>query len=91
MSRRMLVVDDEATMRSAMVQVLKRGGHTVDAAQDAVEALSLVARREYDIVVSDLRMPGLSGHELLCRIRALQPKIAIVLVTAHGTVESAVA
>jgi two-component system response regulator FlrC len=86
----MLVVDDEAAMRSAMSQVLTRRGYAVETCGDAETALSLVARRRYDAVISDLRMPGMDGHELLRRIRALQPKIAMMLVTAYGTVESAV-
>jgi PAS domain S-box-containing protein len=66
---RVLVVDDEPAVRRISVRFLEHLGHEVETAVDGAEALELLARREYDVIVSDLRMPGLSGEELLQRLR----------------------
>jgi two-component system response regulator FlrC len=90
MPERILVVDDEPQMALAMERVLSRLGHAVDRAQGGDEALRALARRPYGVVVTDLRMPGLDGHELVRRVRALSPSSRVVVVTAFATVESAV-
>jgi two-component system response regulator FlrC len=83
-------VDDDAQMAVAMERVLARAGHSVDTAPGGEEALSALARRPYGVVVSDLRMGGMDGHELVRRVRAQHPAVRVVLVTAYGTVASAV-
>lgn len=90
MKAKLLVVDDETSMARGMQEALRRGGYDVDRARDAAEALVALARRTYDLVVSDMRMPGMDGAELLDRIRALYPDVGVILVTAFATVESAV-
>jgi two-component system response regulator FlrC len=91
MMDRILVVDDEPSMALAMERALSRRGYDVDTAPGPTEALSALGRRGYGLVVSDLRMPGLDGRELLRRVRALAPATRVLIVTAYGTVESAVA
>lgn len=90
MSASVLVVDDEPQMRLAMRRVLTRAGYTVDEACDGVEALDRLRRGSHRVVVSDVRMPRLDGMSFLDRAREVSPGSAIVLVTAYGTVESAV-
>lgn len=90
MPERVLVVDDEPQMLLAMERVLRRRGYEVDTAPGGEEALACLSRRRYGLVVTDLRMPRLDGHELVRRIHAFNPSSRVVVVTAHGTVESAV-
>jgi CheY-like chemotaxis protein/two-component sensor histidine kinase len=68
---RVLIVDDEQPIRWAVATYLKRRGHQVDEAAEGHDALRLLSEREYDVVLSDLRMPGLNGEALLERITAL--------------------
>ncbi|HYW07649.1 MAG TPA: response regulator, partial [Longimicrobium sp.] len=68
---RVLVVDDEPTVRKPLVRYLRRRGHHVDEASDGAEALRWIEAEPYDVIVSDLRMPGLNGEELLARLRAV--------------------
>lgn len=68
-SLRVLVVDDEAAIRRLLVRFLERGGHSVDEADEGGAALALIERGEYDLILSDLRMPGVGGEALLERLR----------------------
>lgn len=90
MPDRVLVVDDDPHMALAMCRVLERRGFAVDSVSSGEQALGALARRSYAVVVTDLRMPGLDGHGLLGRARAVAPSTGVVVVTAHGTVPSAV-
>jgi len=89
--RLILVVDDEEPQRRVLAGFLRKAGYEVEAVASAEEALALVGARTVDLVLSDLRMPGKSGAELLEAVRALNPEIPVVVMTAYGTVESAVA
>ena len=70
---RILVVDDEDNLRDVLVEVLKRDGHEVDSAVDGAEGLRRAEERRYDLVVTDLRMPGLEGPELYRALRQRYP------------------
>jgi two-component system response regulator FlrC len=85
-----LVVDDEPAMRLLVTSVLKDEGHDVTAAASGEEALQLVAKRHYHLIITDLKMPGLSGLEVLEAVRRDDPETAVILLTAFGTVEGAV-
>ena len=87
---RILVVDDEDGLRSFFVETLELGGHVVAQAADGEAALALLARRAFDLMLTDLRMPRLDGMELLRRVRALFPEMEVIVLTAHGTVSTAV-
>ncbi|MHB1308339.1 MAG: sigma-54-dependent transcriptional regulator [Limisphaerales bacterium] len=87
---RILVVDDERGLCLGLQEVLQREGYSVDAANDATAALQLAQERLYNLVLTDLRMPGLDGMELLRQIRARSPDTLLILMTAYGTVENAV-
>jgi two-component system NtrC family response regulator/two-component system response regulator HydG len=87
---RILVVDDEETARKSLGQILSDDGYEVSLAADGEEALRLVAQESPDVVLTDLRMPGMDGHELLNRVRQGYPDVSVVIMTAHGTIRSAV-
>ena len=88
--RRVLVVDDDDAMRDMVVALLEDAGHTASGADGADHALELLGDGDYDAVISDIRMPGRSGIELLGEIRELRPETPIILMTAFGTIDSAV-
>jgi two-component system response regulator HydG len=85
-----LVVDDKEMMRDSVGSTLHRAGFTVVSAENGESALGLIATRRPDAVVTDLRMPGLSGLELLERIRGIDDELPVVIMTAYAEVESAV-
>ena len=87
---RILVADDEAGVRSFLAETLELGGHEVAQAADGEEALALLARRAFDLLVTDLRMPKRDGMEVLREAHARQPDLEVIVLTAHGSVSSAV-
>ncbi len=87
---RILVVDDDPGMRLAMVETLKRKKYQVDQAEDGEAGLALVVRHAYQALVTDMRMPGMTGLELLYKVKKHSPATEVVLVTAYGTISTAV-
>jgi DNA-binding NtrC family response regulator len=87
---KILVVDDERGLCAGIQEALKREGYAVEAATDSVVALSMAHDRLYNLIVSDIKMPQVSGLELLTRVKAETPDTLFILMTAYGTVESAV-
>jgi len=87
---RILVVDDETSMQEFLRILLQRDGHDVTACGSATEALIALEADDWDLVISDVRMPGMSGLDLLDQVRQLSPETTVILITAHGTTESAV-
>jgi two-component system response regulator FlrC len=85
-----LVVDDEPAMRLLLSSVLVEEGHDVTAAASGEEALQLIAKRHFHLVLTDLKMPGISGLELLEQVKRDDPGTAVIILTAFGTVEGAV-
>ncbi len=88
--RLILVVDDEETQRRTVGSVLQDWGHEVLEAAAGQEALGLVKDHAVDLILTDMRMPGMSGLELLRECRTLRPDISVVVMTAFGSVETAV-
>jgi DNA-binding NtrC family response regulator len=88
--KRILVVEDEANLRRVTQLRLQQAGYEVATAGDGNEALGLLAKQPQDLILTDLRMPGLSGMDLLRRARAEYPEIVVIVLTAFGTIESAV-
>ena len=85
-----LIVDDERNIREGLAEALALEGHEVATAGDGEEALAMLARDEIDLVVSDLRMPKLAGDELLKRVVSEWPTVPVIILTGHGTIETAV-
>lgn len=87
---RILVVDDDPSMRTALMESVRRLGYEVLGAVDGADALERVGRFRPWLVLTDLKMPRMSGLELIKELKARAPQAAIVLMTAYGTVETAV-
>ncbi|MBI5642865.1 MAG: sigma-54-dependent Fis family transcriptional regulator [Deltaproteobacteria bacterium] len=85
-----LVVDDEAGMRIAIKEALGRKGYSVDVAEDGSEALRKLHESSYEMVISDMKMPGIGGMEVLKEVKKTSPHIPVLLITAFGTIQKAV-
>jgi len=85
-----LIVDDEASVREMVSDSLRFAGYHVSAARDAVEALNLVARQRPDLLVVDINMPGMNGHELLQHLRRQGDATPVILLTARQAFEDVV-
>ncbi len=85
-----LVVDDEAASRESLVDVLTEEGYDITAAASGREALAMLESAEFDLVITDLRMPELDGIALLREVRKLCPQTLVILMTAYASVETAV-
>ncbi|MFQ3547203.1 MAG: sigma-54 dependent transcriptional regulator [Termitinemataceae bacterium] len=90
MKFRLLVVDDEKNIREGLAAALEMDGYEVIVAADGDEAYKRFQKGDIDLVITDLRMPGLSGEELLRRINTESPGVPVIVLTGHGTVETAV-
>lgn len=85
-----LIVDDDDDFRRLLLQRLTRGGFAAEAVASGLEALDTIQRRQFDVVVSDVLMPEMSGIELLKRLKASFAETEVILLTGQGTIESAV-
>ncbi len=85
-----LIVDDEVEMRIAMSETLKHSGYPVELSHNAIDALNKCKKNPYSMVITDMTMPKRSGIELLKDIRKLSDAMPVVMVTAYGTIETAV-
>jgi len=85
-----VVVEDEEVLRRTVAKTLEHSGHSVRAVEDAEAALVAIKETPPDLVVTDNRLPGMSGHDLLRAVKEVAPQVPIILVTAHGTIEDAV-
>lgn len=86
----LLIVDDDLEFRDTLVRRFRRRGMNVSEAASAEEALELAERREFDVAIFDMVMPGMSGIELLAKFKAQHAECEVVLLTGQGTIESAV-
>lgn len=85
-----LVVDDEKNIRQGLGKALEMDGYDVLLAENGQEALTLLSQDEVDLIVADLRMPKISGDELLKRVVETHPTVPVIILTGHGTIETAV-
>ncbi len=88
--KRLLIVDDEPSIRKVLAAHLTREGYEVSTAQDGGEGISLLGSQPFHAVVTDLKMPGIGGLEVLHWCRSNFPGLPVIIITAHGTVDSAV-
>jgi two-component system response regulator PilR (NtrC family) len=90
MADAILVADDEPGVRESMAEVLRDAGYRVETAADGTAALAALEANEFGVVVSDLRMPGADGLDVLARAHAISPQTMVLIMTAHASIESAV-
>ncbi len=86
-AKRVLLIDDEQAMCRMIAAVLGDSGYEVEAYHRSFEAVEAYQTGRYDVVVSDIKMPGMSGLEVLQRIKAKEPQVPVIMITAHATVE----
>ena len=90
MGSKVLIVDDEKLMRISLESQLKKEGYNVKSVDNATDGLRMVKSEEYEVVVTDLRLSGMNGIDFLKEIRKYSQDIIVVIMTAYGTLESAV-
>lgn len=87
---RILVVDDDPFMRDSLIDSLGEAGHRVQGVESGHAGLDAISENAFEMVITDLKMPGMSGLEFLRKVLEHDPSIPVLLVTANGTVETAV-
>lgn len=90
MSVNVLLVEDDRVLREALADTLDLGGFAFKAVDSAEQALKVVHEEPFNLVISDVNMPGMDGHQLLAQLRRQQPHLPVLLMTAHAAVERAV-
>ncbi len=90
MKGNILIVDDEVTIRETLSTVLTEEGYQTALAGDGEEALARLQQSRFDLVITDLKMPRMDGMTLLKKIKELDPTISVIIITAYGTMESAI-
>lgn len=87
---RILIIDDEEVVCQSCSRILGEQGYIIDAAQRGLEAFSLIDKHRYDILIVDLKMPGISGMEVLQKVKETHPEIDVLMITGYSTIETAV-
>ena len=88
---KILVVDDEAIARDNLTHVLSKEGYGVTAVETGDKALQELEKQDYDLVLTDLMMPGIDGLQVLERSKEMRPPIQVIVITGHASVATAVA
>jgi len=87
---RILVIDDERSIRNTLKEILQYEKYDVDLAEDGAHGLELLGKNEYDVVLCDIKMPGMDGIEVLQNIQASSPDTPVVMISGHGNIDTAV-
>jgi DNA-binding NtrC family response regulator len=87
---KILVVDDEETLRNLLQEVMREEGFEVEVAASGEEALEKFKQRQHNVIFTDLKMPGISGIELLKEVKAIDPDTETLIITSHAAVGTAV-
>lgn len=90
MAERLLIVEDEDTLCESLQRVFQREGYAVDIADSAESAFTLLEERAYDLIITDIILPGISGIELLVKYRKKNPSQKVIIITAFASLASAV-
>ncbi|MBW1779770.1 MAG: response regulator [Deltaproteobacteria bacterium] len=86
---KVLMVDDEAQFRATTSKILSRRGYETTVAESGEEAIEILKKSRQDVVILDIKMPGMDGHEALARIKEIDPDVQVIMLTGHGGDESA--
>ncbi len=87
---KILIIDDERPIRKALRDILEYENHKIDEAEDGAEGISKIEKGVYDLILCDVKMPKKDGIEVLEKIQALQPETPVIMISGHGTIETAV-
>ena len=90
MSKSILVVDDDELMRTFIATVLREDGYGVDVAPDGKTGLNKVKNKDFDLIITDLKMPDMNGVDLMQAGRAAKPEVPWIIITAYGSINNAV-
>ncbi|MBI5750169.1 MAG: sigma-54-dependent Fis family transcriptional regulator [Nitrospinae bacterium] len=90
MNPEILIIEDEEEMRIALTEVLIRNGYSVHTASNGIEGLELFNKEPFNMVITDVKMPKISGLEVLKEIKKQSPQIPVIMITAYGTIDNAV-
>jgi DNA-binding response OmpR family regulator len=90
MQPRILLIEDDRSTGSALQKVLEAEGYSVSHCLRGDEGLTTAGKHPYDLVITDLKLPGLSGLDLVAQLHTASPKLPIIMMTAHGTTETAI-
>ncbi|MEW6376375.1 MAG: response regulator [Thermodesulfobacteriota bacterium] len=82
---KILIIEDDDEMRSLLRDFFKEEGFEIDSADKGSEAFRKLVKEPFDLIITDIRMPGLSGLDILPRIKKLQPEVPIIVITAFGS------
>src|SRR5512133_230281 len=85
-----LIVDDEAVIREGMRRILAGAGYHVETSSSGRTAIEKIQEQDFDVVITDLKMPGMDGIEVLKSIKILQPEVPVIMITGYSTVDTAV-
>jgi two-component system, NtrC family, nitrogen regulation response regulator NtrX len=88
--KKIFVVDDEKSIRDSLGMILEYENYEVDFAEDGVKALNKFENGIYDLVLLDIKMPGIDGLEVLTELKTKQPQLPIIMISGHGTIETAI-
>lgn len=87
---KVLIVDDDSSIRNMLAIVLKKAGYDATSSENGYVALDKLAKENFDLIISDIKMPGINGIELLKRIKAAHPEIPVIMITAYASANDAV-
>jgi len=90
MKQNILIVDDESTIRDTLSLILKEEGYETQTAANGLEALNKIKELNFDLVITDLKMPKVDGLELMEKLKEISPKTSVIVITAYATLESAI-
>ncbi|HEX2960502.1 MAG TPA: response regulator, partial [Ignavibacteriales bacterium] len=87
---RILVIDDDESIRKTITNYLKKQGYEAISAPDGISGVEMAEKEQIDLVISDIRMPGLNGLEVLDKVKAMDDQVQVILITAHDDMQSTV-
>ena len=87
---KILVIDDEKAIRYALKEILEHEKHSVDEAEDGATGLDKARKGKFDLVLCDIKMPKMDGLEVLEKLQAHDPDLPVVMISGHGTIDTAV-
>ncbi|HEX8350549.1 MAG TPA: response regulator, partial [Hymenobacter sp.] len=87
---KILIIDDERAIRNTLKEILEYESYAVDQAEDGPTGLDMLVKNKYDVVLCDIKMPKMDGLEVLERAQTIAPDAAFIMISAHGSIETAV-